>query len=127
MRFRILAKNEKNEEAAFIYDNETSLFHQENIEQVNIFPKYFKSFEQLVSADETGKKSSKVKTLKISLGLSCNYECTYCSQRFVPHGDSTTQHDVDAFVKTRTANAYYGFPIPGDVAGFGWNDELIVV
>jgi len=36
--------------------------------------------------------------VKIQLGLSCNYECEYCSQRFVPHADSTNPSDVDPFV-----------------------------
>lgn len=104
MRFRILAKNDKNEKAAFIYDNESSLFHREDESHVIFNPKHYKPFSQIVSAETPGQKSSDVKTLKVSLGLSCNYECTYCSQRFVPHGDSTNQHDVEAFVKTLTDN-----------------------
>ena len=43
-----------------------------------------------------GKTSPRV--LKISLGLSCNYECEYCSQRFVPRADETNPGDVDAFM-----------------------------
>ena len=102
MQFRIHAKNNEGTHAIFIYDNETSLFHKEGEEYVVTNPQYYKPFNQQVSVDEPGIKSSDVKTLKISLGLSCNYECTYCSQRFVPHGDSTTQHDINEFVKTLT-------------------------
>jgi uncharacterized protein len=104
MRFRILGKNEQGDKAVFIYDNETSLFHREDVDLVQLQPKHYKSFPHFTSVDSPASKSSDVKILKISLGLSCNYECTYCSQRFVPHGDSTTQHDVDAFVKTLTEN-----------------------
>ncbi len=43
-----------------------------------------------------GKTSPRV--LKISLGLSCNYECEYCSQRFVPRADETNPGDVAAFI-----------------------------
>lgn len=43
-----------------------------------------------------GKASPRV--LKISLGLSCNYECEYCSQRFVPRADETNPNDVSAFI-----------------------------
>ncbi len=43
-----------------------------------------------------GKTSPRV--LKISLGLSCNYECEYCSQRFVPRADETNPGDVSAFI-----------------------------
>jgi uncharacterized protein len=39
-----------------------------------------------------------LKTIKIQLGLSCNFECDYCSQRFVPHADSTNPSDVQPFV-----------------------------
>ena len=39
-----------------------------------------------------------LKTIKIQLGLSCNFECDYCNQKFVPHADSTNPDDVDPFV-----------------------------
>jgi uncharacterized protein len=39
-----------------------------------------------------------IKTLKIQLGLSCNYECEYCSQRFVPHAGETNSGDVAPFI-----------------------------
>jgi len=44
-----------------------------------------------------GKSSPRV--LKISLGLSCNYECEYCSQRFVPRADETNPGDVSDFIR----------------------------
>lgn len=43
-----------------------------------------------------GKTSPSV--LKISLGLSCNYECEYCSQRFVARADETNPDDGAAFL-----------------------------
>lgn len=46
---------------------------------------------------EHGKRN--LKTVKIQLGLSCNFECEYCSQRFVPHADSTNPSDVEPFVE----------------------------
>ena len=49
-----------------------------------------------VSGPEHGKKD--LKTVKIQLGLSCNFECDYCNQRFVPHADETNPNDVDPFV-----------------------------
>lgn len=36
--------------------------------------------------------------LKISLGLSCNYECEYCSQRFVPRAGETNKNDIEPFL-----------------------------
>jgi uncharacterized protein len=44
-------------------------------------------------------KSKKPKRVKIQLGLSCNFECDYCNQRFVPHAEeSTNSSDVEPFV-----------------------------
>lgn len=43
-----------------------------------------------------GKTSPRV--LKISLGLSCNYACEYCSQRFVARNVDTNPEDVDGFL-----------------------------
>lgn len=51
-----------------------------------------------VSASAPGRKSGALKLLKIQLGLSCNYSCSYCSQRFVPHADSTNKNDIDNFM-----------------------------
>lgn len=45
------------------------------------------------------KKSKKVTKLKIQLGLSCNYSCEYCSQRFVERADETSFKNVDDFLK----------------------------
>ncbi len=45
------------------------------------------------------KGKSNLSVIKIQLGLSCNFECEYCSQRFVPHADSTNPNDVDPFVE----------------------------
>jgi uncharacterized protein len=40
-----------------------------------------------------------LKTIKIQMGLSCNFECDYCNQRFVPHADQTNPDDVIPFVE----------------------------
>lgn len=39
-----------------------------------------------------------LKTLKIQLGLSCNFSCEYCSQRFVPHAAETHKEEAEKFV-----------------------------
>jgi len=51
-----------------------------------------------VTSRETplGKISPRI--LKISLGLSCNYACEYCSQRFVARNDETNPADVTGFM-----------------------------
>lgn len=50
-----------------------------------------------VSVDTPATKESP-RVLKISLGLSCNYECEYCSQRFVPRAAETNPGEVESFV-----------------------------
>lgn len=50
-----------------------------------------------VSATNPGTKHN-VKVLKISLGLSCNFACSYCSQRFVPTATESTTRDVSKFI-----------------------------
>ena len=45
---------------------------------------------------ETGKRN--LSTIKIQLGLSCNFECDYCNQRFVPHSEETNPEDAKKFV-----------------------------
>jgi len=55
----------------------------------------------VVSIDQPGRKSN-IRTLKVSLGLSCNYECNYCSQRFVPHAESSNPGDIEPFVMQLT-------------------------
>jgi uncharacterized protein len=52
---------------------------------------------KIPSKIESGKRD--LSTIKIQLGLSCNYECDYCSQRFVPHADQTNANDVEPFVE----------------------------
>lgn len=45
-----------------------------------------------------GKTSPRV--LKISLGLSCNFSCEYCSQRFVARHAETNPDDVSSFLSS---------------------------
>lgn len=52
----------------------------------------------------TWRKSREVSVLKIQLGLSCNYSCEYCLQRFVPFEQDTSAQDVEAFMASLEAN-----------------------
>jgi uncharacterized protein len=45
-----------------------------------------------------GKTSPRI--LKISLGLSCNYACEYCSQRFVARNVETSPDDISGFLES---------------------------
>ena len=105
-QFKIFAKNkDKNDTKLFYYDNMTSALTWEDGT-----PIYNENIKERTKNRNWGvapvntpqaplSKSSKVKVLKIQLGLSCNYSCEYCSQRFVPHSDETNSKYVDKFVQ----------------------------
>lgn len=105
-KFKVFAKNSNTKEQAILYyDNMSSVLTWENGDK--IFNEKVKR-ENSKSEWETARittpenplgKTNKVKNLKIQLGLSCNYSCDYCSQRFVPHADETNSKYVEKFVK----------------------------
>ena len=53
-----------------------------------------------ISKVTPGSKTTMPKVVKIQMGLSCNYSCEYCSQRFVPHADETELAFVNTFVES---------------------------
>ena len=89
--------------AKFTYDNETNtITNSEGV--VYEYPKdQIETFvfegANIFSKDKPLKKSRDIRTLKIQLGLSCNYSCDYCSQRFVERPPETNKKDIDAFMK----------------------------
>lgn len=97
MKFKIHAQAPDGSKAFVFYDNMTSeLTYEDGSSVVNGTPKEFGE-ANAVSVSEPGNKGG-IRVLKISLGLSCNYECTYCSQRFVPNSAETNPGDVHGFV-----------------------------
>lgn len=84
----------------FFYDSDASTLTGEDGKPVVPFVVESSAGTAVVTSRETpAGKSTEAKTLKISLGLSCNYECSYCSQRFVPHADETNKNDVTPFLE----------------------------
>lgn len=78
------------------YDNMTSTLLDENGNEIDLGkPDRSRAF---APAPLMPAKASAIKKLKISLGLSCNYSCEYCSQRFVPRAEETNPHDVGNFM-----------------------------
>ncbi len=99
--FKILTRREVDkQEAVFYYDNINSTLRTEN--GVDVVPQDMPSHNHgeffQTTKDNPGTKTTP-KVLKISLGLSCNYECTYCSQRFVPHAEATNKDDIQPFLE----------------------------
>ena len=98
--FQIKSKNPKTGEwVDLVYDNQNSTFKYALTGQsaVTVMAVATREDSPVVSrSSPLGKLSPRV--LKISLGLSCNYECEYCSQRFVPRADETNPADVSNFI-----------------------------
>ena len=109
MIFKILAEKNANDRKEFLYDNMTNtlsgndgfVFEYGDISAKVETRKPFTPF----SPSQPLKKSKDVRILKIQLGLSCNYSCDYCSQRFVERPKETTQKDIEEFIsKIRSLN-----------------------
>jgi uncharacterized protein len=100
-QFRIKTQAPDGSEPVLIYDNQTSSLTWEDGRPVApVQPRQYGD-ATVVSVDQPGLKGV-IKTLKVSLGLSCNYECNYCSQRFVPHAESSNPGVIEPFVAQLT-------------------------
>lgn len=100
-QFRIKTQAPDGSEPVLLYDNQTSSLTWEDGRPVApVQPRQYGD-ATVVSVDQPGLKGV-IKTLKVSLGLSCNYECNYCSQRFVPHAESSNPDDIEPFVAQLT-------------------------
>jgi uncharacterized protein len=85
-----------------LYDNEKNILSTENgfvFENKQLAN--FDSLKESIPFSPTNplKKSRDVTTLKIQLGLSCNYSCEYCSQRFVERAEETNFKDIEDFLE----------------------------
>jgi uncharacterized protein len=82
------------------YDNQTSELTNLNSGQSVVGSINAVQPENLVftTSKETPAGKTSPRVLKISLGLSCNYACEYCSQRFVARNDETNPDDVCEFL-----------------------------
>ena len=99
--FRIYVIKPDGTEDSLVYNNQTSSLAWSNGQSV--VPVKARAWRDatVVAKDQPGRKGN-VRVLKISLGLLCNYACTYCSQRFVHHADQTNPEDVGAFLNSLT-------------------------
>lgn len=101
MIFEIHAERNINDQKTFFYDNvenklwdQTGLVYEMPADQRKAYTHLAKSFDK----DTPLKKSRDVSILKIQLGLSCNYSCDYCSQKFVERPKETSKKDIDNFM-----------------------------
>lgn len=102
MIFEIHAERNENDKQVFYFNNTTN--ELKDIRGVDYKFTEMPQMPQFVShkgfrRDKPLKKSRLVTTLKIQLGLSCNYSCDYCSQKFVERAPETSKKDIDAFME----------------------------
>jgi len=102
MLFEIHAERSTDDKRIFYYDNQANTLKDE---QGNLYeyPKgsyKIEGLEPYIPFDRNRplKKSRGIQLLKIQLGLSCNYTCDYCSQKFVERAPETSKKDIDAFL-----------------------------
>ena len=103
MLFEIHAERSAEDKKVFYYDNMTNVLKDAdgNVyqypEKSRLKPdaKPYRSFDK----NRPLRKSRSIQLLKIQLGLSCNYSCDYCSQKFVERAPETSKKDIDAFLE----------------------------
>lgn len=101
-KFKITARHaQTGQSRTLYYDNETSALVDDTgrsvVASMSIDPSSSSSPAPVTSRETPlGKTSPRV--LKISLGLSCNYSCEYCSQRFVPRAEETNPESIVWFM-----------------------------
>ena len=102
MIFEILAQKKGAPDATFYYDNEFNILKDNNgnVFEYPVDKRIKQNKEPVTPFDKNTPitKSKAVKLLKIQLGLSCNYSCDYCSQKFVERAPETSKKDIDVFL-----------------------------
>jgi uncharacterized protein len=104
MKFKIEAEllGQSDNRKIFFYDNDSNTISEET-GYVWEYPTPGGTFGKMeeskpFSKDIPLKKSKLITTLKIQLGLSCNYSCEYCSQRYVERPPETSKKDIEDFM-----------------------------
>ena len=101
MLFEIHAEKSADDKKIFYYDNESNILKdaEGNVfryqQQSVVDAPEFVPFDK----DHPLKKSKLITHLKIQMGLSCNYSCDYCSQKFVERAPETSKKDIEAFLE----------------------------
>lgn len=99
-KFDIHCATPDNRKVVFVYDSEVSTLTEKCGKPVVKPSNPFTPRASFAwSKESPALKINDVRRLKISLGLSCNYSCSYCSQRFVPGADESQRGKVDEFLQ----------------------------
>jgi uncharacterized protein len=103
MIFEIHAEKNSTDKKIFFYDNIKNILKESNGDIFQLPPEKQKTPNKkpVVAFDKNTplKKFKKVRVVKIQMGLSCNYSCDYCSQKFVERPKETSKKDIDNFME----------------------------
>jgi uncharacterized protein len=102
MRFRLtcVAQGDETRVRVFFYDNATGLLHDQDGNAIGTPKLNLNDYTPAFRADQSRAPIRKCHTpriLKIQMGLSCNYSCSYCLQKYVPHAEATGVDRIDGF------------------------------
>lgn len=113
MKYKLFLQGDAGEQEVMIYDPMTSeifwestgerpeLKHLGEGVEYSITSKVWKPFKVTdpSNPDLHGTKSKNPMTLKITMGLKCNYKCTYCNQAHQPHDPVGGPEDAEELVQ----------------------------
>lgn len=102
MKFTLYCEDKNKELKKLYYDNMSGLLFDSNGVSLGNGNHYNQTKLQIEYATNQEKfpikKGNTPDVIKIQLGLSCNYECNYCLQRFVPRADEKSKALLPSFM-----------------------------
>ena len=103
MRFRLtcIASDDENSIQVLYYDNSTGLLHDRGGNAVGTPRSDIADYTPAFKTDQSRipiRKHDTPRVLKIQMGLACNYSCSYCLQKYVPHAQDLGPTQIDRFI-----------------------------
>ena len=101
MIFEIHAEKNASDKKIFYYDNMLNVLKDSEGTIYQYSERPIETRPDYTPFDKNNplKKSKVITHLKIQMGLSCNYSCDYCSQKFVERPPETSRKDIEAFME----------------------------
>ncbi len=120
--YKLVLKGANDVEQVLVYDPMTSEMFWEETKEKPSLSYISKGLEYQINAkvwtpakvtnphdpELHGRKSRKPTTLKITMGLKCNYACSYCNQAHQPHDPVGGPEDADELVRKMKENFEFG-------------------
>lgn len=119
--FKIIGKNDQGQDAKVYYST-----YDGSISSIPNIPEVVSTKEHITSTNH-GIKSNDARFIIVQLGLSCNYECGYCSQRYIPFDEAKNLKDAEGLLSKLHLFYKGGFDGTGEGTAFQfWGGEPFV-